>query len=162
MKTRRRKGFTLVETLMAALILALLTGVIATGTSVGVRIYGESLFVSESGLLASTVDTALGDILRYARSDGGGTIENPDYGIYGGHFAVPETGEHAGRILIAPRETGDAENLVLISDGAYTNLRVRDFDLTYDEGVFSGGYTISDLAGTRTREITFAFRSLTA
>ena len=159
---RKRQGFTLVETLAAVLILSLLTGVIAMGVSAGARIYRESIFVSESGMLSATLDTALGDILHYADCkavSGGGAVsfENRNYGIDSGNFLL--SGD--GKILISPYGGApEDEWLILVSSGAYASLRIDSFTLDYGDGEFFGGYTVSDAGGTREKTYTFAFRTL--
>jgi prepilin-type N-terminal cleavage/methylation domain-containing protein len=164
MKPRTTRGFTLIETLVALLIVTLLTLSIVAGTSAAVSIHGESLFASESQILSSTLNTALGDVLHYAAyapeaSDGDTTaFSNPGYGILNGHFV-----EEDGRLYINPSQTSDggaATRLTLVSTGAYTNLKVENFFMDYDEelGLFVGRYAITGRDGAQLKTISFVFR----
>lgn len=65
-KLKSKGGFTLIELLVALAIVVMLSLMISVGTSVGARVQRESTFVAESDILASTINTALQDVLRYA------------------------------------------------------------------------------------------------
>lgn len=66
-KLKSNRGFTLVELLAALAIVVMMSLMMSVGVSVGASVQRESTFVAESDLLASTVNTALGDVLRYAK-----------------------------------------------------------------------------------------------
>lgn len=157
--SRSRRGFTLTETLAAVLILTLLTGVIAMGTSTAAQSYRQLLFTSESDLLASTLNTALGDVLHYATEPEKATasFSNPNYGVNGGHFLNANGKLYLNTANVADDAEG-ATLLTLVSDGAYTNLKIRDFSIAYADGLFTGGYTIA--GGEDALPITFVFRPL--
>lgn len=159
-KLKARKGFTLVELLVALMILALLTVAVATGTQAGAKIHQDARFASESALLAESLGNALGDILRYAvpvEPEGGGDVtafKNESYAYLGECWI--EADEN-GRLVLSG---GSA--LPLLGEGTYTNMAVTDFELIYENGLFTGSYTIESTWGNPpfTKEITFAFRSL--
>ena len=65
-KLKSSKGFSLLETLVALIIVLLVASCVTIGISASNRVYKRSLFVSESDLIASTIDIALSDVLRYA------------------------------------------------------------------------------------------------
>ena len=65
-KLKSNRGFTLVEMLVALAIVVMLSLMMSYGVSVGAAVQRESTFVAESDVLASTINTALGDVLRYA------------------------------------------------------------------------------------------------
>lgn len=157
---RNKQGFTLVETLAALLILSLLTAVIAMGTTTAVGIYRDSLFVSESGILRSTLNTALSDVLRYAAfaetvGEGDVSITNPNYGLFDGRILLED-----GKLRLESAASDEGDLLWLVSDGAYTTLQLRDFTLAYEDGLFQGSYVITDRDGKRESPVTFAFRAL--
>lgn len=155
---RQRQGFTLVETLMAALVIALLTGALMTGVTASAGIYSDARFLSESEILANTLNTALGDVLHFAVCDTeDAAFSNRSYGITDGHFLVQD-----GRLLLSPDASEDEEALLsLVSSGAYTNLKITAFSIQYDPAaaLFTGTYTISGTERQSTT-ISFAFRAL--
>ena len=65
-KLKSNRGFTLVEMLVALAIVVMLSLMISVGSSVGAQVQRESTFVAQSDVLASTINTALGDVLRYS------------------------------------------------------------------------------------------------
>ena len=154
---RRSRGFTLVETLAAVAILVILIATMSLGLASASDTYRISLFDAESATLADTVDTALGDVLRYAAWEREDRFTNPDYGVSGGRLFLKE-----GKLCINPSPLDeDAEGLritPLISDGAYSNLELSGFTLSYEDGVFRGSYTIASEGISR--EIEFCFRTL--
>ena len=171
MKNRKKKGFTFVETLVALLIVSLLSAVVLTGIRSAWSVHDDALFASESEILASTINTALGDVLHYSSYDLNGSqgtseivrISNQNYGILRGDIEADD-----GKIYIKVSDDENSSRLVLISDGAYTNIRVTDFSLKYmshsqsadyPEGTFYGSYTLEG-AGGQTKEITYAFQPI--
>ncbi|MBU5627545.1 prepilin-type N-terminal cleavage/methylation domain-containing protein [Oscillibacter sp. MSJ-2] len=154
---RRSRGFTLVETLAAVAILVILIATMWLGLASASDTYRISLFNAESATLADTVDTAIGDVLRYALWEGEDRFTNPDYGVSGGRLFLKD-----GKLCLTPSPLDrDADGLgimPLLSDGAYSNLELSGFSLLYEDGVFRGSYTIA--AGEISREIEFCFRTL--
>ena len=76
---RSRRGFTLTETLVTLLIVSLLSMAIAVGIGAAARVYKESVAMSESQLLASTLSKAMMDELRYARELPDTAADNPAF-----------------------------------------------------------------------------------
>lgn len=163
MKGRRQKGFTLVETLAAMLIVSLLSVALVAGVSAAINVRSGELFDSESELLASAVNTALGDLLHYstyAETEREETsFSNPGYGILRGHLLLKD-----GRFYINTADCGDGDAdatlLSLVSSGTYTNMKIDSFTLEYDQGLgaFTGQYLIQGSWTEQTKQITFAFR----
>ena len=114
-KLKSKRGFTLVELLASLMIVVLLSIMMSIGASVGMSVQRESTFVAQSDVLASTINTALGDVLRYSEvfAPGGsdeeyGTlvvksvlyneagdqclIKNSSYGINGGAVVLNQYG----------------------------------------------------------------------
>lgn len=173
MKNRKKKGFTFVETLVALLIVSLLSAVVLTGIRSAWSVHDDALFASESEILASTINTALGDVLHYSSYDLNGSvatsdivrISNQNYGILRGSI---EADDGNGKIYIKVSDDENSSRLVLISDGAYTNIKVKDFKLLYmshgqepdiPEGTFYGSYTLEGADG-QTKKITYAFQPI--
>lgn len=170
MKNRKKKGFTFVETLVALLIVSLLSAVVLTGIRSAWSVHDDALFASESEILASTINTALGDVLHYSSYDLNGSvatsdtvrISNQNYGILRGSIEADD-----GKIYIKVSDDENSSRLVLISDGAYTNIRVENFKLLYmshDYGnvpnnTFYGSYTLKGADG-QTKEITYTFQPI--
>ena len=161
MKLRKKKGFTLVETVVVTLIVAMLSALLVTGIGTAIRIRSNELFASESELLASTLNTALGDVLHYSSYDGDEagvpTFTNPGYGIFSGYLLVED-----GRILISDRPASDsgAVLLTLTGGGAYTDLSVTSFTMSYENEIYTGSYDIQGSSPNQQKTITFAFRPI--
>ena len=129
---RRNNGFTLLETVIAALLTAVIALAAISGTLASRRAAEKSEFVSHAETAAAITSAALGDILRTAPADAAS------------HFALS-----GGAITYCGAPiTG--------TDG----LEVRGFALDYDAmtHIFSGEYTLA--RGELEREFTFAFRSV--
>lgn len=216
-KLHSNKGFTLVEMLAALLVVVMMSLMMSVGASVGARVQREATFVAESDILASTINTAVQDVLRYAEIEpytekdvtaleglpkqiatlenalitqneltmDGGTcfITNNDYGIVSGvllmePYNVGTTAEpkYVDRLAMKFQEytkEGDTRKLVeydnlkphfLVSHGVYTTLIIKDFDVAFDDGVFTLTYTISEPSGTKpmTKDVEVSFRPANA
>lgn len=86
-KLNGRGGFTLVETLCAVAVLALLCLMLGTGMQAAVKTYREITARSETRLLLNTLVNAIADELRYAyepSADGGGLALSADGRILAG------------------------------------------------------------------------------
>jgi prepilin-type N-terminal cleavage/methylation domain-containing protein len=154
-------GFTLMEMLAVIVVLVILAAGMMTGLSVATRAYRKSVFASDSEVLQSTLNTALGDILRYAayeRTDDDGMVRfsNEFYQVTSdGYFVLSE-----GRLYI---ETGgSAGRIRVINSGAYTDLVISAMTVMYDTigQNYSGQYTIASSDGTLTKDCTFSYRTL--
>jgi type II secretory pathway component PulJ len=154
---RSRRGLTLVEAIVTVMILSLISLAIATGLIVATRAQSQSIFESESGLLANTINLALSDVLRYAEYESNiGTtnvyFSNNDYSLgLEGHLTVED-----GILVYRNGTTGGTP---LVND--YLGLKMKNWTLSYSGGVFSGGYELWDATDTIGRDdFTFAFKTL--
>lgn len=178
-KLRCRSGMTIVETLMAVLIIALLTSTILIGTQAAMRVTYQETFVAESQSVADTMNRALSDVLRYAQNvttDDDTRVtsySNAAYGVTDGMLRVGTGTKDAGHIYLAYAGEGDSGNISLLSNLSYSNLKVvpadftpgtslsSRFDLRYKDGVFTGSYCLYDSARQLVTEpYTFTFRAV--
>lgn len=184
-RLHNKRGFTLVETLAAIIILVLLSGVVGVGVQTALKSYNTLTFASESDILSSTLYTALSDILRFSQwvppededSASDDTVHftsSKKHGIVNGSLLVlqgkiavdPENSANGGTNSEGGGAAGNPDEsesyYYLINAGAYSNLRISDFKLEYKDGVFSGYYIIENKGGTLQKKVEFAFRSLNA
>jgi len=170
-KLRSGKGFSLVELLACLLILALLAVMVSSSVTAAVRVYQKSVYASESEALGSTVNTAMSDILRYAKYVGQNSrnelvFTNAAYGVNNsGHFLLDDK----GYVCYVPYEGADeTEQKKLINSGAYTSLYLEKLKVVFvrdaaggDRGVFKITYTIrSHVLPDAKYEVSCSFRSL--
>ncbi len=161
MKNRRKKGFTFVETLVSLLIVTLLSLTVMTGIRVAWNAHESALFSSESEILADTINTSLGDLLHYASydqtdTDGMVQFSSQEYGVLKGNIYVDE-----GRLYVKTSSEEKASQLRLVNEGAYTNIDIDVFQLSYDreKNQFSGSYILKD-SKAQTKEVSFTFESI--
>jgi prepilin-type N-terminal cleavage/methylation domain-containing protein len=184
-KSRRNSGFSLIELLCALLILVILVIGIGVSMDAGVGIYRDATFEAESATLAGILNTSLGDILRYSvdvrettaeeKLEHGSDVEfvftSLDYGIQDAYFYVPphESGKNMGPLQL--KNTRNPNVVELVNTGAYPDLVITDFKITYTErynpgiagGYFEISYTIySESDSTKTREVETIVRALNA
>lgn len=170
-------GMTLVETLAAIAILALLSSIILIGAQAAVLSARKSSFAAECQTVSDTIDTALSDPLRYATDvtvDGDGNVtaySNPNYRIADGAVTVGVNQGSAGDLGLIYLASGK----LLLNAASYSHLVVvpenfspgapysSNFKLTYNNSThtFSGGYQLYDpidkqLSGT----YSFLFRDV--
>ena len=185
-KLKKKGGFSLIEMMCALLILVLLIMAIDVGFKAGGTIYQEATFEAESATLAGILNTALGDILRYSIDvrettaterekygndvgipEAGGTgkyyvFTSLDYGIQDAYFHVPfhESGRNMGALQM--KNTRNPNVVELVNTGAYPDLVISDFTITYspriapgvEGGYFEISYKItSELDSSRTRMV---------
>ena len=166
-RQRNRRGFTLAETLAALVVVILLAMSVQIGTMTALRTRTASRFQSESEILATTLNSALGDMLHYATcakyiaTSGLVYINNPGYGIVNGQIL-----DRGGRLYVNATanisvDSEDATLLTLTGAGAYTDLTVSGFKMLYDKDncLFYGSYEINGPEQAK-KTIDFAFRSL--
>ena len=176
-KIQAKRGFTLIETLAALLITVMLSLIVATGISSAANAYRRAVFVSESEVLSSTINTALADLLRFAyniKEDVTGegnyyTFDNASYKLYNAHFIL-ETEENSGLTYIAfVHDSGDVDDegkpvpYSLCSLGAYTSMTITDFQLDYspETTTFKGSYTLMSRSNTSFKKtIQFTYKSI--
>lgn len=165
---RHKQGFTLIETVVALLIVTMLSVVLVTATRTALNVRSNEEFESESEMLAATVNIALGDVLHFAQyspdaayAGGVPAFTNRGYGILKGHILVKN-----GRFYINATDCEDTDEtatlLILVSKGTYTTTSIANFTMEYDEAtqLFSGGYTIQGNRPQQKKDVTFTFRAL--
>jgi len=170
-KKRKKGGFSLVELLAALLIMALLAVLVSTSVNAAVVSYRKNVFVSESEVLASTVNTAMSDILCYAKyvtenNNHEVVFINANYQIVvGGHFFL-----NNGYICYLPYEGDPTDKTMLVSSGAYTSLYIKDLSVEFQKdsadeksysGIFNVSYTIcSKILPGAEKKVSCSYRSL--
>ena len=163
---RARSGFTLVETLMALMIMVILTGLVAMGIPVAFDTYTKSVNASNAKVLLSTTTTVLRDEFSMAQKQALVTESGKEKLYYmdrDGYWASLEIGTNTknsklptitkqlyyGNISKDP-DTGKLKSELntlggpqkLIPDSALTDaLGIRLSGVSYNNGVF----TINDL-----------------
>ncbi len=158
-------GFSLFESIVALLIISLLTIGITTAVNAAADIYKKSLFVSEGEVLAATVDTALSDVLRFSsainKEDGVIQFTNANYSVNNGHFVLNDGWLYLNLTNEKADDAEDAPLVALLNGGIYTSMRIDSFTLNYDKGVFSGNYVIqSKKDSALEKSYDFYFRTL--
>ncbi len=158
-KKRSNAGFTLIEMMCALLVMVLLVMGMGVGMDAGSRIYRDATFEADSATLAGILNTSLGDILRYSTRVHYATEEEQakidefspgvdflftslDYGIQDAFFHAPI---HSTGVL-EMRTTRNSNSVELINSGAYPDLMISNFEISYDErvapGIFGGHFEI--------------------
>ncbi len=152
-KLSARRGMTLTELLTAVLILALVAAGVAVGVGASLRIYRQSVLLSDAQTLSSTLSIALMDELRYARDPKpDDTYTSPTFG----ENVKVET-DSDGHVTIGGQK--------LIGSGAYAGLVVEP-GVYYDEstGLFEVSLKIclneGGIAGTPLQDVAFQVRPL--
>lgn len=160
-KLRCKKGYTLIEMIVCVLTLVMIALICTTGFDMAMKSYNESLFESHSQMLESTINTYIGDILRYSHNaknneDDTVTFGNSVYGVEAASFKINEDGHFV--FVMSPT----SEGLLLGANVYAENLYVADFWLTYDSAVctYRGGYTIKSTVTDKDRIVSFAYRSI--
>ena len=169
-KTRRNSGFSLIELLCALLILVILVIGIGVSMDAGVGIYRDATFEAESATLAGILNTSIGDILRYSidvrettqeeKAEHGSDVKfvftSTDYGIQDAYFYIPP---HMSGGTMGPVQMKNLRNpavVELVNTGAYPDLVVSDFEITYTArqgtGVEGGYFEITYLITSETDE----------
>ena len=140
-KLKSRRGFTLAETLMAVIILLLVSAVIAAGIPVAARAYENAVTAANAQVLISTAMTCLRDelnmarnincsasTLRYVSENGSQSVlsVDPDEGI--------KLQEYTDIYVPSGPETADKYTRTLVSDSAANkNLLVKYDSAVYDQ-----------------------------
>ena len=186
-KLASKSGLTLIEMLVTILILVFLALGIGTCMDSALNIYDESKFESNSASMANIVNTSLADILRYSDNltdkretvsgyftDSSGTkvtnvdfvFTNYEYAVRDAYFTVSDDG------VLRIKNLGDSNAVELVNTGAYPDLKISSFELTYTAkgtdtdgnptgGYFEINYTIySDKDSSLTKDITYIVRSM--
>lgn len=163
-KLRDKQGFTLVESLAAVVAVMLLAAILAVCLSAATQVFKKSVFVSESEILAASLNTELSNILRYSKGDidDEGTVRfsNASYMAEDAYFSVDD---YIYLNEDAIEGTQDATSVNLVNRGTYTSLVIKDFFLEYNIAtrVFTGGYTIQMKDDpSLNKAVMFSFKSL--
>jgi prepilin-type N-terminal cleavage/methylation domain-containing protein len=171
-KRSRTKGFSLVEMLVSLLILALMAVMVSTCVAASVQVYKKSVFASESEALSSSLNTAMSNMLYYAKyvsKDASGRVvfTSQENGVNNGCFFLKN--DRLCYVTSGDNALDPNYQKMLINGGAYTSLYLKSFSLTFtpdsgssDRGVFSASYVIGSRALTGAEKtIQCKFRSLT-
>ena len=145
-KLRAVRGFTLVETMMALLILVMLTGIVAMGIPVAFKTYMNAVNGSNSNMILSTTTSELRDELGMAQEvdlDASGKVKH--YLTGDGFWASIENYENNGHKYIVkylytydPNAVGDTRfSLYPSSDSPYREYLVgkngaTSLDISFD------------------------------
>lgn len=164
-KLSKQKGFSLFESVVALLVIALLTVGVSTGVKAASSIYQKSLFHSEGEVLAATVDTALSDVLRFSTSikeeDGIIKFTNSNYSVTDGHLFLKDGWLYLNLTDEKADTASDAPLSALLSGGIYSSMKIDSFTLDYNEGVYSGSYEIQSKENSALKKsFDFYFRTL--
>lgn len=143
-KLRSSRGFTLLETLIAVGILAIVVTVISTGMPVALHVYKEAVASSEAGVLASTLTEAIADEFRWATDpQTDGTYTSAVYGR-GAKITVDDD----GHLMIGAYP--------LVGERAYTNnLKISTFEYAYTDGKIAVKFAIADPDGKERKSVQF-------
>ena len=128
-KLSSKAGMSLLEVMLALLILVMLVLGMGTGLSAGVRVYERAALTTSRTMLASDINSKLTDMLRYAEVKKTDeeypeyVITNLEYGLLDAYFQINAEGvlevlfwSEKGAKTRAPKP--------VISSGAYGNLRM--------------------------------------
>ena len=187
-RRRARAGFTMAEMLAAMAILIVLGSVVVTMLPTAAQVVKRATYTSNSDVLASSVNTAITDVLRYANlyvDDEGTILTNPETGsplFKPASSYVDATGSSVetayltcldDRIRLVPLVGGAAQTPTPVprSTGIYTDFKVTDFHLEFlpDQppasgsvtGVYQGNYTLESNDGSYSKRFEFTCRPLT-
>lgn len=166
MSARAKRGFSLLEMMVALAILVFIVLGIGVGMDAGIDIYKEAIFEADSASMAGIINSNLGDILRYSTRvtvnkedapllDADGikipvrdlpfVFTSVDYGIKDAYFYLPKQGETAKGVLRLTNLKED-KDMELVNTGAYPDLDITNFKINYyepgktDGGTGRGGY----------------------
>ena len=166
-RLRGNRGVTLTETLCTVLIVLLISAMLAVGVRFAVRTYRESMELSETELLCSTLTAAISDKLRYSGEVGENMfIQGVGTTDSGGSFAISDDGEVVIR-------TTDGEEFRLLGSASYPQgLRVRrqaagagetDFiEYSAETGIFTVSFAVADAQGNVLKETCFDVKRINA
>lgn len=160
MKARAKGGFSLMEMMVALAILVFIIMGIGFGMSAGTNIYRDAVFEADSASMAGIINTSLGDILRYSTrvtqnegnnlKDASGSYVSEydvefvftslEYGVQDAYFYTPVHADGTSSGILQIKNLKNDKIVELVNSGAYPNLEITDFEITYYEpGVTTGG-----------------------
>ena len=142
-KLKSRAGMTLVELLCVVAILVLVSAMMATGIQLGARSYRQSVTYSDAQMLCSTLTTAVGDELRYARDI---ESDNSFFSSRGDNCSLIVT---EGHLVMQQTDGSETQSFPLVPEALYAHgIQIADFTMTPENGIFTVTLVISDSAGT--------------
>ena len=126
-RIKHNSGFTLTETLMAVLILSMVTGIAAVGVPAATSAYKNAVDASHAQVLLSTTMTALRDELSTAEkvtSASGSTISYTDENGLESVITVGEDGIYLKktRQAVSSDNTTEIERLLVSKEAATSNM----------------------------------------
>ena len=169
MKKRAKRGFSLLEMMVALAILVFIILGVGVGMDAGIDIYKEAIFEADSASMAGIVNSNLGDILRYSTrvtvNDGtnllnasgvkipkeslGFVFTSADYGIKDAYFYTPVLEDGTSKGVLRVTNLKKDKDMELVNTGAYPDLYITNFKITYyatgttsiaNGGIGRGGY----------------------
>ena len=166
MKARAKRGFSLLEMMVALAILVFIVLGIGVGMDAGIDIYKEAIFEADSASMAGIINSNLGDILRYSTrvtvNDGTNLLDasgieirkedvdfvftSVDYGIKDAYFYTPVLEDGTSRGVLRLTNLKKDKDMELVNTGAYPDLDIVNFNIVYYEpgktngGAGRGGY----------------------
>ncbi|MCH3968043.1 MAG: type II secretion system protein [Atopobiaceae bacterium] len=168
LRARAHAGFTLIESLAALLIVVMLTSVVVAGVNVGMHVFRESSFISESTSLADSLDASIQDPAHFAKGmtyDGepsyrmdflGQTLVDPDLTTH--DVSVTEEDGTTRTVSVLALKgislsTGKEVTCDLLNAGAYTECQVTSAKLEFSPS------TAVDGTAPDTVKVTFTIAS---
>lgn len=140
--TRENKGFTLIESLVAMLMISIVTALVVGGTTTALHTYRRLKFVTEADMLAANIDTAIAPMLRF--SDGTAQVK------------TVQSQDGSSQVLVLVY--GGEERRVL-NDGVYTDCSVYNALLTHSENVMTLSFEVESLVDPgRSQDYSFVYR----
>ena len=187
-RLKSQAGFSMSEMLAATAILVVLGSVVVTALPTAAQVVKRATYTSNADVLASSVNTALSDMLRYASlyvdeegnvltdaatasplfKPASSYVDANGRSVEMGYLALVE-----GRVRIVPIVGGvdQAPTPVPRSTGIYTDFSVDEFHVDFVPdasatatsmvGVYEGTYTLVSNDGTFAKQVTFTCRPLT-
>lgn len=139
-KLRSNNGMTLIELLVAILIILLSTAAVGVGVRLAMNSYRSCMEASQAQMLCSTLTTDMSDKLRFC-----GTVEAADdgtvkkifiqnFGDEGGYFSIDS---ETGRLKFGDKD--------VIGSGAYPRgLKLKNLSMSYNKStnIFSVSFDI--------------------
>ena len=143
-KLKNNAGFSLIEMLLAIAVLVLLIVGMQSGLDAGVHAYGESMFESNSAALAGILNSAIGDVLRYAEDivdydtvpegapAGADKVNfyftNYEYGVRDAYLKLDTYDAGSENIIFKIAGWKEVYETSLVTTGAYPDLTVQPVD----------------------------------
>ncbi len=181
-RNRAKAGFTMIELLVSVVIMVFLAIGMGAGMDSGSKVHRDANFETDSAMLVDTLNSALGDVLRYSKDirenkdvfqDSLGNqhnhyyvpfvFTNLEYGVQDGYLMLDSEGTKTIQI----RSLKNSDQYELVNVGAYSNLNVTDFHLSYvspaedtggNTGYVVATYVIHNANNTLSKEISTVIR----